>query len=157
MKKTIDADQGMQRIEAIRQEAARLAEQAREQLSEYARTFDSSKQGKLAKAAVRDGREQIQHAAAQVSDQVAATMASALEDAAGRLRAYPGDGPAAQVAQHAAGALEQGSERLQPWSRRSIVRRLTRVVQRYPRPAMLLGLSVLGAAFLTSRGRRTTG
>jgi hypothetical protein len=156
MKKATNADQTMQRVEALQHEAARLAEQAREQLAEYARTFDSSKQGKIAKAAVRDGREQIQHAAAQVSDQVAATMAIALEDAAGRLRSYPGGGPAAQVAQHAAGALEQGSERLQPWSRRSVVRRLTRVVQRYPWPALLLALSALGAAFLTSRGRRAS-
>ncbi|MDZ4717859.1 MAG: hypothetical protein SH847_05270 [Roseiflexaceae bacterium] len=153
MNKHTTIDQGQQRVVALQQEAARLADQAKDQLADYARKFDVSKQTKIAKSAVQDGREHIQQAASDASEQVTAAMAVALEEAAGRLRNYNGTGPAAQVANSAAGALEYGSEKLQPWATRSILRRLTRVVRNYPLPTLLIVVGAVGAAVLTNRGR----
>lgn len=155
MNKPMNIDHGQQRLEALQQEAARLADKAQDQLAAYARKLDGAKQTKMAQAAIHDGREQLQQSASQASDQVATAMAGALEDAAGRLRSYTGSGPAEQVARNAAGALEHGSEVLRPWGNRSMLRRLTRVVRHYPIPALLVMLSAFGAAYLANRGRHT--
>jgi uncharacterized membrane protein YeaQ/YmgE (transglycosylase-associated protein family) len=154
LNKRINIDQAQERVEALQHEAARLADQARDQLADYARAFDMSKQTKSAKSAVHHGREQLQQAASQASDQVATAMAAALEDAAGRLRTYKGDNPAAQAARNAAGVLEHGSEHLRPWGTRSIARRLTRVVLHNPLPALVVVLCAMGAAYLAKRGRQ---
>lgn len=156
MKKHKTIDQGQQRAEALQQEATRLAEQAKDQLAEYARIFDVSKQAKNAQSAVQDGRDQLQQAAAQASDQVTTIMASALEDAAGHLRNYSGSGPAAKVAKNTARAFEHGSESLKPWGRRSMARRLTRTVRHHPLSALLIILSAFVTAYLTSRVKQTT-
>jgi hypothetical protein len=154
MNKHTTMDQGQQRVAALQQEAARLADQARDQLADYAQKFDVSKQTKIAKSVVKDGREQLQQAASQASDQVAATMASALEEAAGRLRTSNGNSPAAQVARKAAEVLEQSSDYLQPWATRSILRRFTRVLRDYPLPTLLIVVSAAGVAYLSSRSKQ---
>ncbi len=153
MSKHKKIDQSLNRVEALQLEAARLAEQATNQLTDYARTFDISKQTKQAQSAVQDGREQLQHAAAQASDQVGVAMATALEEAAGRLRTYKGDGPTAQVARNAAGALEQGSEYLQPWGTRSMFRRMIRTIRNHPLPVMLFAIGAFGVAYFRNRSK----
>jgi L-lactate utilization protein LutC len=153
MNKYKNIEQGQQRVEALQHEAARLADQARDQLADYADKFDRSRQGKLAKLAFRNKRTQIQQAAADTSDQVAAAMASALEEAAGRLRTYTGDTPVSTVADNAAGVLEQGSEYLQPWSKKSMFRRMTRTVRQHPVVTVLALLSAIAAAYLSKRSK----
>jgi hypothetical protein len=154
MNKHTSIDHAQERVEALQREAARLADQARDQLADYARTFDIPSQTKSAQSAVNHGREQLQQAASQASDQVATAMAAALEDAAGRLRTYKGDNPAAQAARNAAGVLEHGSEQLRPWGTRSIARRLTRVVLHNPLSIVLVVLAAMGAAYLAKRGKQ---
>lgn len=144
-------EHGQQRIEALQREATRLADQARDQLTEYARTFDLSTPTKFVQSAAADSRKQIDHAAAEASDYVTTAMAAALEDAAGQLRTYPGTGAVAQVAHTAAGALEHGSDALQPWSTRSMLRRTVRVMRQYPFPTLLVSLAAVGAIALARR------
>lgn len=152
----IQNDHDRQRAESIQREAARLAAQAKEHLTQYAHDLDLPKQRKLAQSALQDGREQLQQSAEHASSQVTAALAVALEDAAGQLRTHTGDGPAAQAARQAAGLLEQGSEQLRPWGTRSMMRRLTRVVRHYPLLALLLAAGAFGAAYLTKRSRDAT-
>ncbi|MEN9935983.1 MAG: hypothetical protein RLZZ387_2562 [Chloroflexota bacterium] len=147
-------DQAQQQAEALRQEAARLANHAKDQLADYARTLDGAKQTKRARVAIHDGRRQLQHAASHASDQAAAAMAVALEQAAGTLRTYGGDGLMAQQAQSAADSLEHGSEYLMPWGPRSIIRRISRAARHYAGPVLLLALSAAGTAVLLYRARR---
>ena len=153
MAKRITSDQAQQRVEALQKEAGRLAAQAKDQLDDYARTLDLSKQVKFAQTAVQESREQLQQSASHASGQVVAAMAAALEDAAGQLRTHTGAGPAAKVAQHTAGALEHGSEYLQPWGTRSVLRRLMRIVRHHPIPALLIVVSTIAAAYLANRRR----
>jgi hypothetical protein len=153
MKRHTSTDQAQQRAEALQQEAVRLAGQAKDQLADYARTLDGAKQTRKARAAIRDSQQHIQHAASQASDQAAAAIAAALEHAAGTLRTYAGESPAAQLARSMADSLERGSEYLQPWSARAVLRRAARAARHYTVPALLVALSAAGAAYLLSRRR----
>lgn len=151
MNKHMSIDQAQERVEALQHEAARLADQARDQLADYARTFDMSKQTKSVISAGHNSREQLQQAASQTSEQIATAMAAALEDAAGRLRTYKGDSPGAQVARNAASVLEHGSEHLRPWAPRSMVRRLTRAILHNPLLSIVVILCAMGAVYLAKR------
>jgi hypothetical protein len=147
-------DQAEQRVTALRQEATRLAAQAKEQLLDYARSGERTlaAQTTQAQSAAQAGRAQLQQAASHATDSVAAALASALEDAAGQLHTVAGDGPAAQAARQVAVALEHSSDYLQPWGARAVVRRLKRVARSAALPALLVAAGVIGAVALARRG-----
>jgi hypothetical protein len=148
-------DQAQQRVTALRQEAARLANQAKEQLLEYARSGEHmlATQTTQAQSAAHSGRVKLQQAISHASDQIASIVATALEDAAGQLHTVAGDGPAAQAAHQVAVALEHGSDYLQPWGMRAVLRRLRRVARSAALPALLVTVGVVGAVALARRGK----
>jgi hypothetical protein len=148
-------DQAQQRVTALRQEAARLADHAKEQLLDYARSGERTlaAQTTQAQSAAQAGRAQLQQAASHASDQVAAALAGALADVAGQLHTVAGDGPAAHTARQVAEALEHGSDYLQPWSTRAVIRRLKRVARSAALPALLVTVGVVAAVALARRGK----
>ncbi|NTV64731.1 MAG: hypothetical protein HGA65_14530 [Oscillochloris sp.] len=148
-------DQAQQRVTALRQEAARLADQAKEQLLEYVRLGERTlaTQTTQAQSAAHSGRVKLKQATSHASDQVANAVATALEDAAGQLHTVTGDGPAAQATHQVAVALEHGSDYLQPWGTRAVLRRLKRVARSAALPALLVTVVVVGAVALAKRGK----
>jgi flagellar motor protein MotB len=156
MKKSNPVGQAQHQVDAIQQEAHRLAEQATSQLAEYVRSIEQNSTVKQSQVAMQNGYDQMQQATTQASEQAAHSMANGLEQAATRLRTIKSSNPAAPIAQQVAGMFEQGSEQLQPWSTRSMMRRMARTLRNYPIPTVIGLLSFAGIWHFANRSKQPT-
>lgn len=148
MKKRKSPEREQRHAAALQYESDRLAGHVRER-----HAGDAPASAKRAKRALVNGRQQLRRAADEASDSTAAALAGLLERVAAKLRTYAVDSPASQLVHSTADSLEHSSERLVPWGRRSVVRRLTRAARASVLPAVLVALSAAGTAYLLKRGR----